>query len=386
MPGIGIVGVIAGGGGGAGGATLEIGVYSDAGLTTPITTANFGDTIYIKSTVTGITPTEYRFFVFETASNGVATVQVGNSISHDITSFTELVIYAEAKDASVAAAAFTSFEVTINQDVDATAFINAHNTLSGLTMGALQQQVVQGTFQLLKGVGTTFGSDLWTIFKNSGTRIFPYTPVNDSTVSINAYGLDMIQLQSQTFYGFLPSDFNVTGLKGGSSKYTKTGMYTTVFGLNNIGGDMYRRTTLNGLEMSFGTMTSNNWNTATDGYSLWPRYSGGIYTHANSQWVGTLASNGIGHTAMQRTSSSNISIYRNGVLGANFTKTSVAQSALEIFGHAINSTVGSIYNDSAEIAWLCPARPSLTANEMADYYEVVKYYQENIITGGRHVV
>lgn len=375
---------------GATGGTLTIGVYSDAGHTTPITSADFGDTVYIKSTVTGITPTEYRFFVFETASNGVATVQVGNSISYDITSFNDLVIYAEAKDASVAAASVTAFEVTINSDADANAFINAHNTASGQTMAAPQQQVIQGLFQRLKGAGTTFGSDLWTKLKTSGARIFPYTPVDDSTVSIPAYGLDMIQLESQSFHGFLPSDFKVTGLTGGSGKYTKTGLLTTSFNINNIGGNVYSRTSLDNaaiFRMSFGTMTSDSWSSATDGYSLWPRFSGSIFVHSNSGWVGSVSTvNSLGLLAQQRNSSSNIDVYQNGLLAGTLTKTSVAQCALEIYGHAMNSTVGALYPDPSELAWLCPAMPSLTDNEMADYYEVVKYYQENIITGGRHVL
>ncbi len=381
------VGCYGSGGGGGGGATLTIEVYLDAALTIPyVSGVDFQDDIWIHIN-TGLTsPTEYRFLIFDNGLDGTHVVQAGDTLQWNVRTFTDILIYAEAVNGSSAACALTSFDVHVDADAEANAYIAAHNALSGMVMGAHQQLVVQGMYQRLKGTGTTFGSNLWTIFKNSGTRIFGYTPVDDSTVNVAAYGLDMIQLALQTFHGYAPSDYTVNGLIGGVGKYTKTGMYTTNFGLNNIGGDVYRRTTGNGFEMSFGTMTSNYWGSATDGYTLWPRYSGSIYTHANSGWVGGLGSNGIGHTAMQRTSNSNISIYKDGILLANLNKVSVAQSALEIYGHATNSSVGAIYNDPAEHAWLCPARPMLTANEMSDYYEVVKYYQENIITGGRHVV
>ncbi|MGB0368989.1 MAG: hypothetical protein ACPGD8_06260 [Flavobacteriales bacterium] len=50
---------------------LEIGAFSDAGHTTPVTSATNGDTVYLTGTPTGITPTSYKF-EYEDA-NGVIT-------------------------------------------------------------------------------------------------------------------------------------------------------------------------------------------------------------------------------------------------------------------------------------------------------------------------
>lgn len=47
------------GGGGAGGGSVSVTLYSDAGLTTPITTADFAQTVYIKAVASGITPSGY---------------------------------------------------------------------------------------------------------------------------------------------------------------------------------------------------------------------------------------------------------------------------------------------------------------------------------------
>ena len=55
------------GGGSGGGGTLTIGVFSDVGLTTPITSADFGDTVYINLTTSIAAPTEYRFLIFESS-------------------------------------------------------------------------------------------------------------------------------------------------------------------------------------------------------------------------------------------------------------------------------------------------------------------------------
>ena len=62
MPGIGITGGKFGGGS-SGGGSLTIGVFSDAGHTTPITTGELGVDIYINATVTGITATTYYLYI-----------------------------------------------------------------------------------------------------------------------------------------------------------------------------------------------------------------------------------------------------------------------------------------------------------------------------------
>jgi len=64
------------GGGGAGGGSISVAAYSDAGFTNPITSADLGDTIYLKATVSGITPTIYRFD-FQDENGGVTVIYEG---------------------------------------------------------------------------------------------------------------------------------------------------------------------------------------------------------------------------------------------------------------------------------------------------------------------
>lgn len=368
---------------GATGGTLTIGVYSDAGHTTPITSADFGDTIYIKSTVTGITPTEYRFFVFETASNGVATVQVGDSISYDITSFNDLVIYAEAKDASVAAAAFTSFEVTINADADATAFINAHNTASGQTMAAAQQQVIQGLFQRLKGIGTTNSSDLWTKLSSSNSEIYPFAPVDDSTVSIPAYALDLVDPSTPaTWNGFILSDYAVTGVSGGTSKYLAMKRAPSDYGQNDVGVDAYVRAAggfpgLVGVGASASGANSN-------AVLVQPSSTGGFYKVNTTVFPSYSATTNKGLQSAQRDNASTNAAYVRGILVASNSSASVTPTINIFYGLANNTGTTSERNYTNEVAMVA-SRCSFTTTEMQDWNECWEYYQTNIITGGRNV-
>lgn len=368
--------------------TLTIDVYSDIGLTNPITSADFQQVVYIQLHVVGITATEFRFMVFNASDNGVLYVEAGTPLTYTISSFNDLLIYGEATDGVDIAVALNAFELTINSDVDANAYIADHNVLSGMIMGSIQQSTIQGTLQRLKGTGTTNGSDLWTIFKNAGLRIFAYTPVNDTTVSIPAFGLDLIQRATKTFHGYATTDFQVTGLRGGGGKYTKTGMFATSFALNSLGGNVYvRDNTIDGA--AFGAIDGANFFSGTNGLMLFFRTvaQNQLSPRSNSAHSAYLTfPDRTGLISIQRSTSSTISFYRNGALINTLTgNNSTTQNPLEIYGHALNANGTPSAYHAAEYAWLCPAMPALTANEMIDYNEVVQYYQENIITGGRNV-
>jgi len=65
-------------GGGGGGIGLEVGIFSDAGLTTPITETTFGNTIYLSLTATGGTGPYTYIYTIQTP-NGTYTHQTGSS-------------------------------------------------------------------------------------------------------------------------------------------------------------------------------------------------------------------------------------------------------------------------------------------------------------------
>ena len=384
MPGIGITGGRFGGGGGGGGATVTIGVYSDIGLTTPITSADFEQVVYIDLNVAGITtPTEYRFLIFNASNNGVLYIEAGTPLTYTISSFNNLLIYGEATDGTDVAAALTAFELTINADADANAFINAHNTASGQAMGAVQQTAIQGTFQRFKGIGTTNGSDLWTKLVACNSEIYPFVPVDDLTVSIAAYALDMVDPSTPAiWYGFVPSDYSVTGITGGIGKYLAMKRAPSDFGQNDVGTDAYSRN------------ATGNYNTRA--------YMGAVTTDINSNGVIPIIStslggykinstsfeghntNGIGLHSHNRNGASTNQLYKDGVLVYSGTIASVAPTTNKFYGFAYNKNGTSDRNFVGELAMICD-RCSFNAVEMSDWFEVWDYYQTNVITGGRNV-
>lgn len=99
-----------------GDASLTIGVFSDAGLTTPVTSGNNGSTVYIKANPTGITPTSYTFSI--DGSKDKVVTQAGDTYAWTIDIVGAVVITARATDGSGATANATAFAFTANLIID----------------------------------------------------------------------------------------------------------------------------------------------------------------------------------------------------------------------------------------------------------------------------
>jgi hypothetical protein len=113
MPGIGIIGGRFGGGGGGSTPSLSINVYSDSGHTTPITEADFGETIYIKAVVTGITATDYWLYIDNGIAAKVSDTNATGEFSYTIDLTETLNIAMIAADASNGVADSEPFEFTV---------------------------------------------------------------------------------------------------------------------------------------------------------------------------------------------------------------------------------------------------------------------------------
>ena len=364
------------GGGSGGGGTLTIGVYLDAGLTIPYTTGvDLSAQIWIHITTDLDTPTEYRYLIFDDVLDGTRAVNGVATLEWTVRTLNPIIIYAEAVNATAAACALLPFEIDINADADATAFINAHNTASGQTMAAAQQGVIQGLVERLKGFGTTYGSDLWTKLSSSNSEIYPFTPVDDSTVSIPAYALDMVDPSVAAIWnGFIPTDFAVTGVTGGSSKYLAMKRAPSDFGQNDVGCDAFTRSAIGG--------DQNSMLGATDG-----NYTNGVFINsgfnaANCTYrTGTVTATGF--HSVSRIISTEFKYYKDGITNITHINTSQPPTTKKCYGFGVNSGVlNRPY--TGELSMLA-LRCGLTANEMQDWFESWEYYQSNIITGGRNV-
>lgn len=70
-------------GGGGVSTSLSVAFYSDAGLTTPISTPQFGQSVWVKATASGFTPDEYTFYLPDNLGGLVDVTQSGNSYEYD---------------------------------------------------------------------------------------------------------------------------------------------------------------------------------------------------------------------------------------------------------------------------------------------------------------
>lgn len=364
--------------------SLTIGVYSDAGLTTPITEATFGDTIYINLDVTGITtPTEYRFFVCDSGMVFNFTSQGTATLSWLIAGLDDLVIYGEAVDATDAACALLQKDITLVMDADAKAFIVAHNAASGAEMEYLQMITVVNTYLMLKGADTTNNSDLWTILDGSNSEIYPFVPVSDTLANASAYALDMVDPSiAATWVNFTTGDFSVNGVTGGSTKYLAMKRAPSDFGQNDAGADAYSRSSLAGTSnvvvgataVAIGSSSSTLLNISSNlTYSI-------VNTNTSG---GTVTSSGLGLFSVNRNNSANVQTYDSGVQINSVTLTSVAPTTNKFYGVANNTNGTAERNFTGQLAMVC-ARSGFTAAEITDWNEVWEYFQTNIITGGRN--
>jgi hypothetical protein len=366
------------GGSGGGGGTLTIGVFSDAGHTTPITSADFGDTVYINITTSIASPTEYRFLIFESSIIGNYTLQAGATLSYTIASFNDLIIFAEAEDGSTVAAALAPFDLTINADADANAYISAHNTASGTTMAGTQQEVVQETFKRLKGIGTSFGSNLFAKLLSANGELYAFTPVSSAVVSLPTIAIDWIEPSVlSTIVGFVPSDVANDGVTGGSGKYLALKRAPSDYSQNSISLHAFSRTA--GLAGFYNITPIGASDSASLGGNRCYFYAstsyGSVHLNAVSTSVINAASDGL--ISVNRANASTQEKYIDGLLVGSGAVASTTPSTNTFYGFAVHAGATSFSNFSGKLAMICNA-DSFTANELTDWNEVWQYFTANM--------
>ena len=366
----------------AAGATLTIGVFSDAGLTNPITSADFNDSFFIHLTTDLDTPTTYRFFVGTAADAITITEQAGATLEWTVSSFNDLTIFAESENGTIAACALNAFTVTVNADADANAFIAAHNVLSGGTMISAYQEIVQGAYQRLKGSFTTNGSDLWTlIHDNAASRVYPLIPVNGSTVVADAYALDMIHLnQDATYNGMTVTDFATTGVTGSYGKYFLLDKAPSDFDQDSLTLAVYNRSTITAIQSPLGSSETSSH--TTNSVLFWPRYSTKAYYQINRNGTNNQTNpDSPGAWVLSRTTSSENSIYKNGSLLAVGSGVSTTPSTKPMMFHSHNKGGTADYSYSGELSFYAQI-PGLTAAQAEDLSEIIIWIQTQL---GRNV-
>ena len=373
--------------------SISIGVFSDAGHTTPITVAPFGATIYLKATATDFTPEGYIFYAVD--ANGtifaIGVEQVGDSTTWMISATGDIQIgciasphapieserrwYGESQD----------FEVSA--DSDAVAFIAAHETETGLTMDTLQKSVIDTFYLKFKGAGTTNGSDLWTLATSSAAVLFGYIPTSNSVATASGFKIDIFNPSNFcTFAGFISGDFLPSGLTGGSGKYSRLTVSPSDFGQNDISLAVFSKTDVASTNKAIGSKNATSEASIIKKHSSLSGKSVVRINHTPTAYAYTgLSVDGDSNLLATRKISSAIEYSVDGVaqpLTDNGSQTSVTPNTQEIYAHAFNSNGSPASYDSGTFTGFA-VMPSMTVTEKADFQECIDYLNANIITGGR---
>jgi hypothetical protein len=365
--------------------SLSINVYSDAGLTTPITSADYDQQIYIDVTASGIIPTEYVYSI-DCVDETMVEVSASGTLAFTVGTFNDVTIYVQAKDATEAAAAFASFTLTINTDSHAAAFIAAHNTASGATMAALQQNTAKGFVRLLRGVGTPHESDLLTYYQGfPNARMWIQAPVSDAVVSADAYALDLIHLATGTYVNFVSGDFATTGVNSGTTKYFASGVSPSDFDQNSLYVGQYIREESSGTRLVCGSSQAASFNNST---FMQCTGDGSNYANVNGSGIITFGiahvGKSLGLCGVNRPSSSFYELKYSDKVLLPKDLTSNTPSTNEMYFHAMNYGGSANFYFNKEVC-MYMILPSMTHEQLDDLKYAVQWYNANIITGGRDV-
>lgn len=280
----------------------------------------------------------------------------------------------------------TVFDNTITTPAEAQAFIDAHDTETSSSMAQIQQDAVCGLVLRLKGAGTPNGNDLWSKFDTAGTRLWPLTPIDDSTANANAYGMELMSATSLgTYINFVGGDFAANGVTGdGSTKYFRTDVNMNTFPQDDVAhgcmisqrNDTINRIRLGGDAGSGNQILMQNQNNLTD--LVWRVNDASVPT----QTIASIPETGL--FVIQRADSATKTYHIDGSqVGSLSVASSGTISTLMGFHSFLRSNSTALSPSSDRFSFYLYGMPSLTANEHEDLNAALDWYQQNVITGGR---
>lgn len=272
----------------------------------------------------------------------------------------------------------------ITYDPDALAYIAAWETNTSVSMQSSKKDVINTFVKMLKGTGTTNGSDLWTRMSLDNGRIYPMTPISDASANALAYEVELLTASVQgSFVNFVPGDFTPQGVcpNISSIKYFDTGLTPA---------DLNRYSVNVGYYVSVGVGVSSEYDFGAV-FSASSRFLGRVLASAN----GTVAALNSGSTTgtndlatdagwvqFQRIPSDNfVRLYIDNTLAEGFTgAATTTPSSVNIRFHRVNGLATA--NNTRTLATYTLSR-HLEPNFMVDMNEAIQYLNANIISGGR---
>jgi hypothetical protein len=364
-------------------ATLEVSVALDD------TTPEYDQTVQITATATGAT--SYTFYL--PTRDGYETVtQASNVYSWTCRAVGAFTVKVEATDGSSTGIGEESG--TQSGDVNASAIISAHNTVTGDTMGAVQQAAVLNAVLRLKGAIGNFNVRLWETAISQGWEWLPYIPIDDSTTNALAYSIEFFDPSTTvTLNNFVSGDFSVDGLVGGAGKFIEMKHAPNDYPQNDAFGFAYINTYNSG-GLAFGSTDladplGNPSNSFMFQNLQFGQTRGAVNDIRRSQINATNetgANDTEGLCGVWRLQP----YYTQGMIGCALRETegtspnSTTPATNNLYGHASNSSGGVTRESSDRICAIITGQAN-NLETMAQVKYVVETFQEEIVTGGRGV-
>jgi hypothetical protein len=324
------------------------------------TTPEFDSVVTVTATATGAT--SYTFYLPSYDGKMLPVTQASNVYLWTVKEVGSWSVRVTATD-GVGTGYGTVNGSTVG-DVHASAFIAAHNTLSGATMNATYQTYVLGWFLRAKGVYTAARMDAFTPEIAAGGEAYLYIPVNSTTFSIPAFFINAFNpTEVATPVGFVAANASVNGLIGGAGKSVLFNRAPSHFGQNTVGVDAYVRT-------SGGNVFHIGSAVGADGFSSVCFGIGEVSLRQRHQAndtanVSVLGADITGHIQLRRTTAtsrfSNTDNSPSQVLTTDaltgLNVTSSAPSAIPFMGHACNGSGGANRHSTSSICFLSATSP-----------------------------
>jgi len=258
---------------------------------------------------------------------------------------------------------------------EAIRFIEAHELQTGSTMGEIQKTAVYTLVSMLKGYGTTNGSDLWSKFVANGSSIYPVCPSNGTTASATAYEMELIsKTKKGSFVNFLSTDFNNNGYLGGSGKYFDSNTQPSDFPQDDVGYYAWNSSAQFSFRYLFGS-TNGSQNGVGFVYQAATRLRFSVNTTYPSSFI-TVPSM-LGFLGVVRSTSTNKRYYQNGSLVINTSSfggsTTPLSQNVYFSANNLNGTAANF--QLARISFMISGSPGFDDAENQDLYEAILEYK-----------
>ena len=383
------------------GGTID--VPSDCGSSVSVTvtlsddTPRMDDVVTVTASATGITATSYTFYLPK-CQGYEAITQASPTLNWPVRVYGAFEVVVTATDGAIEGVG--SVNGTTSGDVNADAFIAAHETATGLTMNNVQRAAVLNACLGLKGSGLAGYTDyLWDGLSSAGASWAIYCPVSDSVANASAYSIELFDPSTLlTLVGFVPADITVNGMIGGTGKYLKMGVAPDQYPQDNAFAMVYNRTQSPPANAAmYGSCSlqadvfgiNNNASVITTAFSnrLAAGLNGGRLNNV-AYAVTPSINRQAGINAVTRTSSLSQQAWTDTGIrsqtAGNTDEWSYTPSDREYYVHAANGSAGEHRATTAQLCgFMCGPCDNLRAFDQIK--AVFTRFQQEVITGGRHV-